>query len=445
MKILFLEIETERSWAIASTGPGVIGSYLRKYGHEADMIRVLQDHDEQALVDAVKKQKPDIIGFSLCTRQWSRALHIAKHIRNKIDLPIIAGGIHPTFAADIVLESGAFDYLCIGEGEEAALEVLNSLEDENKISDGAISNIQIKAGAPPKLRRPVAPIDDLPFIARDLIDEKYGVIHITTQRGCPYPCTYCAAGAIDDLYENTEYFRRRSVGNVIDELREISKRCQLNYVVFLDDTFTINKKWVNEFCRIYGKEIGVGFSINARAETVSRDLITQLAEAGCRHIIYGVESGSERVRREILNRRIDNLRFIEVFNWTKESKILATANYMLGMPGETAEDIEQTFLLHKRIEPDDIGYFVFYPYPGTGLFDVCKANGYLPDNYLDFAANNRQSILNLQDITKGDIECYYNRFTELRKQAYMSKYGGHFQGDDKDSVNESFDESAALG
>ncbi len=415
MKILFIEIEIQNTWAVASIGPGFIGSFIRQHGHEASFLRVLPDMDTQDIIYNIEKHSPDILGFSLTTRQWKRAAYVAGEIGKKIDIPIVAGGLHPTFSPSSVSESSVFDYICIGEGEEAMLELLDCLESSEKIYECPIPNILVKGGQMPELRPPFSRIDDMPFMARDLLDEKYGVIHMCTQRGCPFPCTYCAAGAVDDLYKNTGYIRRRSVHNVLEELREIKRNKELNYVIFLDDTFTINRNWVKEFCRAYGKEFGTGFSINARAETITRDMIQWLADAGCSHIIYGVESGSMHIRRDVLNRPVDNQCFIDVFNLTRQAGILATANYMIGLPGETSEDIAQTLSLNDEIAPDDFGYFVFYPYPGTKLFDICLQNGFLPDNYPEFPSDNCQSILNMPDLSKEDIRYYYNKFTEVRK------------------------------
>jgi radical SAM superfamily enzyme YgiQ (UPF0313 family) len=254
-----------------------------------------------------------------------------------------------------------------------------------------------------------------------MLGEKYGVIHISTQRGCPYPCSYCAAPKIADLYDGgySSYGRRRSVENVIAELAEIQCNGELNYVVFLDDTFSINHAWVKQFCALYSDRFGIPFSINARAETINPQLLRTLANAGCMHIIYGVESGSEKVRRVILKRNISNERLIDVFRWTREAGIMVTANYMLGIPGEEKSDIEQTLSLHDQLQPDDFGYFVFYPYPGTPLFQVCKEKGYLPNNYYELPAVHRSSILTLPDLSKEDIEIYYDRFTQLRIRDHM--------------------------
>jgi anaerobic magnesium-protoporphyrin IX monomethyl ester cyclase len=445
MKILFLEIDTEREWALASVGPASIASYIRLYGHEASLLRVRPEEEVHDLIGSIEKEAPDILGFSLTSRQWLRSAHVVGEIRKKLNIPTIAGGHHPTFAPEATLKTEGFDYICLGDGEEAMLELLDCLEKGEEIGEGQIANIWTKGTGRPKIRPPLQPLDKIPFLARDLLDERYGVAHLITQRGCPFPCTFCAAGGIRELYKNEDYLRRRTVDDVVKEIRDIKLKSPLNYVVFLDDTFTVNKGWVKEFCRAFGKEISAGFSINARVETVDRDMMDKLAKAGCRHIIYGVESGSMRIRRDIMNRPIENHRIIEVFNWTKQAGIMVTANYMIGLPGETVEDIEQTLALNEELQPDDFGYFVFYPYPGTRLFYICREKGFLPENWLELPANNRQSILNLPDLTKEDIEHYYNRFTEVRKEAYMSRYGSALSEENKALASKSFEESAAIG
>jgi anaerobic magnesium-protoporphyrin IX monomethyl ester cyclase len=415
------------------------------HGHEAALLRVLPDQTVQDVISGVEEEAPEILGFSLTTRQWLRAAYVAREIRKRIDIPVIAGGLHPTFAPLSVLESEGFDYVCLGEGEGAMCDLLSCLEEGQEIHAGLIPNIWVKGACRPEIRPPFSPLDKMPFMARDLVDERHGVIHMSTQRGCPFPCTFCAAGAVRDLYKHERYVRTRSIDNIIRELWQIRQKGPAHYIVFLDDTFTVNRDRVKEFCRSYGKEMGIGFSINARVETVDRDMIGWLAQAGCRHIIYGVESGSMRVRRDILNRPAENARFIDVFSWTKQANIMVTANYMIGLPGEAPEDIEQTLALNDELAPDDFGYFVFYPYPGTRLFDLCRKKGFLPENYLELPANNRQSVLNLPALTKDDIQYYYNRFTNVRENAYMERYGSALQDEDKALVRGSFQESAAVG
>ena len=190
MKVLFLEIDTERHWALASVGPAVIASFIRQRGHEAKFRRIAPSQEPRGILEDIEKEAPDLVALSLTTRQWLRARDIVREIRRTLDVPVIAGGLHPTFAPESVLAAEGFDCVCLGEGEYAMLDLLSALERRERIEALQIPNIWVKGGAKPALRPPVESLDTLPFMARDLLDEQLGVIHVCTQRGCPFPCTY---------------------------------------------------------------------------------------------------------------------------------------------------------------------------------------------------------------------------------------------------------------
>jgi len=428
MKVLFLEVDTEREWAVASLGPAFVAAFLRRHGHESLFLRVPLTMNADHVADRIRSLEPGLLGVSLTTRQWQRARKLIREVRQRVDVPVVTGGLHPTFAPQEVLANPGFDYVCLGEGEEAALELVDALESGRPIA--GMRNIWARGEARPPLRPPFPSLDDLPFMARDLLDEPNGVVHMSTQRGCPFPCTYCGARKFHDLYEGFgQYGRRRSLQNVLDELAQIRARREPHYVIFLDDTFTINHPWVKEFCRAYGKDIGLPFWIHARVETVNERMLHQLAEAGCRHVTYGVESGSYRIRKEVMRRPVKNDRFRDVFRWTREAGITATANYMLGLPEETRDDLQQTLDLAEELEAFDFAYFVFYPYPGTHLFNYCLDKGYLPADYLDREANHRESILSLPTLTQSDITEYYEKFTKLRERMYEDRARQHLGAD----------------
>ena len=446
MRVLFIEIDTERQWAVASLGPAFLAAYIRRVGHDASMVRIQEDAPVEELVEVVRKTQPDLIGISLTSRQWLGANRLLAGLREAMDIPVIAGGLHPTFAPEETIHHPGIDYVCLGEGERAFLYLVEALDAGVTITNGMIDNIWITGGTRPKLGPPFEPIDELPYMARDLLDEQYGVVNMTTQRGCPFACTYCAARMYDELYEgNGTYGRRRSHASVLAELDAIRAAGELNYVIFLDDTFTIHHPWVYEFCQIYGERGGVPFSIHARVETVNEKMINRLAEAGCRHITYGVESGSERVRREIMKRPVTNHKIINVFRWTREAGILVTANYMMGVPGETRAEMQQTIDLHHELDPGDFGYFVFYPYPGTHLFQECRRLGYLPENYLELPANHRESILDLPEMTKEDITCMYDRWTQIRIRHQLKRIGSENAPKHRDLITTEIEQCAAAG
>ena len=425
MRVLFIEVDTESSWAVASIGPAFLASYLREHDHEVNFIRVPLEMSTADFIRQIRTAAPELIGVSLTTRQWRRARTLFAALREQLSIPVIAGGLHPTFSPEAVLAEPGFDYVCLGEGEAPMLDLVRALEARQ--TTVGIANIWVEGGDRPPLRPPFEPIDDLPFMARDLLDEMRGVVHMTTQRGCPFPCTYCAARMYNELYEaeapGSEYGRRRSVRSVLDELHALHDAGLLSYVIFLDDTFTINRSWVREFCKVYGAELGLPFSLHARVETVNAELLQMLAEAGCSQITYGVESGSERIRREVMHRIVKNERFVDVFRWTREANISITANYMLGLPGETRDDLEQTLALAKELQVLDFGYFVFYPYPGTQLFQECRDKGYLPEDHADREANHRETILTLPTLSAEDVREVYDGFTQLREEIYAARFG----------------------
>ena len=430
VRVLFIEVDTERSWAVASIGPGFIASYLRAHGHEVAFFRATVDQAPADVVARVRAAAPDLIGVSLTTRQWLRARGLVAAIRAELDVPVVAGGLHPTFSPEEVLAAPGFDYVCLGEGEAPMLDLVTRLAAGKRVGPlTPIANIWARGGARPILRAPFEPLDDLPPVARDVLDEQPGVVHMTTQRGCPFPCTYCAARMYNQLYEGTgEYGRRRSHASVLAELTALKDAGKLNYVIFLDDTFTINHGWVKAFCDVYREQLRTPFSLHARVETVSDRLLPRLAGAGCTMVTYGVESGSERIRREVMKRPVTNQRFRDVFRWTRDAGITITANFMLGLPGETRADLDMTYELAEELATDygllDFGYFVFYPYPGTHLFHVCRERGLLPDDYLERPANHRESILALESLTPGDIGEVFDRFTALRRRLYADRLGG---------------------
>ena len=442
MKMLFLEIATERNWALAAIGPACLAAYLRREGHTVDLHVVEYDATIDDVIEAVRAYGPALIGLSMTTRQWLRGAEVVAGLREQVDIPVIAGGLHPTFSPEQVLESPGFDYVCLGEGEGALLDVVEHIDAGVPIVAGAIDNIQCRGAGRPKLRDPIPELDSLPWMARDMLMERAGMAYMVTQRGCPFLCTYCAARMYNEMYSG--YGRRRSQDDVHAEIASLREK-GVGYLLFLDDTFTIHRKWVKEFCERHAAAGAMPFSLHARADTMTDAMIEQLAMAGCRHITYGVESGSERVRKEIMRRPVTNAKLIDVFDRTRKSGIIITANYILGTPGERPEEIQETLDLHERLQPHDFGHFVFYPYPGTPLFHTCKEQGLLPDDWMTRPANHRQTILNLPDLTPDDIAHYYDKFTEARERHYLKRYGGELDDEGRNTVSESFQHTARTG
>ncbi|QGJ71937.1 (Dimethylallyl)adenosine tRNA methylthiotransferase MiaB [Planctomycetales bacterium 10988] len=446
--ILFLEIDTESEWAVASIGPAYLAAYLRQHGHLVEGIRIPVHEGFPFLQAEIEARKPDLLALSLTSRQWHRGKQLMNALRDVCTIPVIAGGLHPTFSPEEVLAEPGFDFICLGEGEEALLELVEALQ--SGVSPlPPIRNIWAKGKERPELRPSFEQVDELPFAARDLLDEPNGVAHISTQRGCPFPCTYCAARQFHELYGGLgnlgNYGRRRSHENVFAELEDIRKKLSLHYVIFLDDTFTIRQGWVKKFCQEYKERFRVPFSLHARADTVTESLLQDLAGAGCAQITYGIESGSPRLRREVMKRAMTDETMIEAVTLTKKCGIRATTNFMLGLPDETAEDMELTFELLEKLKPDDFYFFIFYPFPGTHLYQYCLEKNYLPENYLELPVNHHQSILTMPQLSKEAIEAAYERFIQVREKHFLNRFHKQLSSDQLEEVKHSLRKTAMLG
>lgn len=432
VKTLFLEIDTESTWSVASLGPAFLAGMLRRHGHDAVLLRVGLGQGLAEIEAAIAQHAPGLVGVSATTRQWLRSRALLAALRERCDLPVVVGGLHATFAPEEVLRHPGIDLACLGEGETALLALVQALAAQGTAATlrqarlGRLANLWAKGGIKPGLHPPLEPLDALPWPERDMLDEHWGVAHITTQRGCPFPCTYCGARMYDQLYaeQGSHYGRRRSVASVLAELNALRAAGPLTWLIFLDDTFTIHHPWVLDFCAQYGRTLALPFSLHARVETMTPKLLQALAAAGCKHIVYGVESGSDRVRREIMHRSASNQRFREVFAATRAAGIMVTANYILGVPGETVAEMEETLALHHELAPDDFGYFVFYPYPGTALYQQCLAQGWLPADHHELPALHSRSILNLPGVSPDDIARMYQRWTDARAATLLQRTPG---------------------
>lgn len=190
MQVLFLEIDTEATWSVASLGPAFLAAALRAHGHEAAFCRIPHTVGARAVEAAVREHAPGLVGISVTTRQWLRTRDLMGALRQRRNVPVILGGLHPTFAPDEVLLHAGIDFVCLGEGEQALLELVQALEAgtaERDVRLGRINNIRSRGGLKAGLRPPIEPVDGIAFAARDLLDERWDVVHMSTQRGCPFP------------------------------------------------------------------------------------------------------------------------------------------------------------------------------------------------------------------------------------------------------------------
>ena len=206
-------------------------------------------------------------------------------------------------------------------------------------------------------------------------------------RGCPYNCTYCFNAAYSDLYSGQKRVRWRSVGNLIEEIRQVVTMSPTQFVYLQDDTFILNKKWLKEFADKYKREVGLPFHCHTRANLVNDEVVRLLSHAGCYSVHVAAEAGSERVRREVLNRHMSDEQIIGAVEKLKAANIRVMLQNMIGLPFTTLEDDLKTLELNIRCAPDYSWCSIFQPYPRTALGERCVKEGVYTGDFSDIGSS----------------------------------------------------------
>ena len=358
-------------------GLAILGACAKNAGHEVNLLdrRALKGWEHYR--EELARRTPDVVGFTMLSVDFNavmRGIELAKQV--KPDAITVVGGPHPTVAPEEVLANPQVDYVITGEGEISFIELLHKLEHGQE-------SPRVIPGIHPEL-------DELPFPDRGLyLDEwrrmGYEVnspevpvvpelpppfVTIIAGRGCRYNCSFCKPG--EDLLFGKRV-RRRSIPNVIAELELLRERYAFQSMMLHDDTLTEDREWVRKFCLSYRKAgFTEPFFCQTRADHVVRDeeMVKLMAEAGLRGFFIGFESGSERILR-FIRKGTTVAQNLEAARICHKYGILIWANYMLGLPTETEEEIWQTVQMMKRIDPDYYSPAFYTPYPGNDLYDYC--------------------------------------------------------------------------
>lgn len=368
-----------------------LSAMVKRGGHSSYLY--MDNGNGNRLLRYISEIHPDIIAFSLMTGQHGWALRTAAFLKNNLNLNkplIIFGGPHPTFAPGIIEREGV-DIICRGEGEGALLDLMNAIATKNDFS--RIPNLWVKRDntiIKNEVRPLIDDLDFLPFPDRELF-YRYSYFRdgpvrmVMASRGCPFSCSFCFNEKYRELYKiKSSYIRRRSNQNVIEELKSLKSHYKKTRIIkFHDDIFTLDKKWLYEFLDTYKKEIRLQFVCLIRAGMDDEETIKKLAEAGCRCVMFGVETGNENLRNAILKKQLTDQQLCDTSRLLKKYKVKIYVSNILFIPGTTINDSWETVKINQKIKPDYPVLTIFQPYPGTALNEALNKNSLLSADYLE--------------------------------------------------------------
>ncbi len=370
----------------APLGTLYAAALLRSKGMEVRLHDVMFMDSPDSLADDLNNYKPDVLviyddGFNyltkMCLTNMREAAFAMSKMAKAVGCKVIVSSSDATDHYADYLNKGA-DYIIVGEGEQTLLELVQAFETEQD-DISAIAGLVYKEGeriTKTTARKVLHHLDELAIPAWDLVDMQrykkawisstgYFSINMSTTRGCPYKCNWCAK----PIYGNR--YNARSPQNVVKELVELKQKYGFDHVWFCDDIFGLKPGWTKEFAHLL-KENGLQlrFKIQSRADLLLKEeQIGPLAEAGCETVWMGAESGSQEIL-DAMDKGITIEQITEATRQLKKHNIRVAFFLQFGYLGETKHDIESTLQMIERLMPDEIGVSVSYPLPGTKFYDM---------------------------------------------------------------------------
>ena len=387
---------------------------------------------EKEVIEDIQKFKPNLIVVDSSFPSLNNDIKVSEEIKQIYDDGVKIALVGPPTSQfpEEILKSKGIDIVARWEYDFTLKEVAEVIKENRDFK--TIKGISHKENGkiihnPNREFTSSDDIDKIPFVSKvykkhlDIKDyflgqSLYPELQIFTGRGCPNKCTFCA-------WPQTlmgRKYRVRSVPNVLDELEWIQDNLDVKEVFFEDDTFTISKKRVLEFCRVYRERgLDIIWSCNARVDTLDLETMKEMQKANCRLLIVGYESGSEEILKNIKK----GITVEQIKQFAKDARkagLLVHGDFIIGLPGETKETIELTRKLVKKTKPEILQVSVASPFPGTEFYNWCRENGYLltddPNEYLD-EDGHQKAIISYPELTNKEM---VKEVDEILKGYYMS-------------------------
>lgn len=376
---------------------GYIAAYLEKSGYEVKIIDAIAlNVEEDETVNLILKENPDAVGITTVTSSRFSAIKVIKSLKEKNkNLFIFAGGRHFHSTAKESLEDiSELDLIVRGEGEETCLELLNGYFDGKDLSEVRGLALRKDGEIIFTPERAAINLDELPMPAWHLFDlllynqtlegeKKTKAIGVISSRGCPNNCVFCANNSF------LRTLRLLSPVKFVDQIEFLNKKYGYTGFDIWDDTLTMSRKHILEICdEIIKRNLKIIWYARARVNTVDEEVLKKMKEAGCRIIGYGIESGSEKVLKEI-KKNITIKQVKDAVRLSAKLGFITKCWFIYGLPTETLEDIKKTRKLMRQIKNCGAKYgakvlnFANFPllYPGTPLTESAARENIFPKDF----------------------------------------------------------------
>lgn len=384
----WLKDDVVTTWTLDPRTLGVIAAVVRDIVEVKIVDAQIHNMSEETFRKEIEDYQPDYVGISLLTSEYAAIMDTAAEIVKTVDpnIVVIAGGVHVTVNYDKVIQNTNIDYACRGEGEYFLRELLLYLEGKGEpVSKGLVYR-DANGGVVAQEKASVDKIEELPWPAYDLMDfelyvnavPRYGSnrypelpgLSMIITRGCPYDCTFCQVETISG-----RNVRMRDPEDVIEELLFLKERYGIRSMTFFDDNFLLPKKQMKKLLQLMiDKKLDLKWQAAGTSIWVLDDEFLELMQAsGCTLITVALESGSERVLHDIIRKPIKHIeRIPDIISKVHEKGIWVCANFIIGSPGETWDEIQQTVRFAETCGADYVKFYVAVPLRGTEMYDMAK-------------------------------------------------------------------------
>jgi radical SAM superfamily enzyme YgiQ (UPF0313 family) len=346
-----------------------------------------KDPDGRRMAAVLREVKPDLVGVTSLTGPAILDGVLVSRLAKEIGAQVVWGGTHASLLPEQTLQNPYIDFVVINEGEETFKELIAAVE-RHRGYDGILGlaykeNREIRINP----ERPfLRDLDALPMPAWNLVPvERYiyrytrarRKVAMVTSRGCLFRCSFCY---VIDFHKRK--YRGRSAGRILEEIAFLQKNYGIDGVRFDDDLFVIHKPRLQEFCDwVHRKDIAVTWDSNCRADQVNAEFLKTVTRGKCHRLTFGLESGSDRILK-FLEKDFGVGRIRRAFELLNRTDIMTGAAFLVGIPTETREDVEQTLALARAIKAHHTHLYPYVPFPGSPLAEYCRRMGLVqyPDN-----------------------------------------------------------------